>query len=358
MTGGDTKALNKMMEAGQLNPNELLPKMAAYMEKMSDTSGAYSKALGTSIVAQGRMNFQFEKFVGIFSKNGGEQGFAKIFNSIAEFMKENHDVAIGLGEAWNKLGDIFQRAFQGIDNLLDGFSMLSKYLGTSEADLAALSATALLLATRFGRIAAAAGVLFLVLEDISVGMRGGDSYTKDLLEFLDENSWVKATAAVGGFALALGAIATAIAGIGGAMGGIPGAKGMGGKGLLSSIVGTTVSVIKKNPKTAAIVGGLIAYDQVTSAYHASEDPRIVAEREEIGLRIRNLQRGPGNGMLTEMTNKYPLPGVNMPMGNTTTIDKVEIHVDGSGDPQVVGEVVMKKIQELASMSVKNLPVTE
>lgn len=355
---GSTKKLDKMMTAGELDPKQVMPLFAQLAEETADANGAYANSLLTARTAQRRLRFEYEQFVKVFYKAGGEDGFSKIFNSLAQSLKDNVDVATGLGEAWSKLGDIFKRTLEGVDNLLDGFSMLSKSLNMSETDLLGISSIALLLATRFGRIAAAVSVLFLVLEDISVGMKGGDSYTKDLLEFLDENSWVKATAAVGGFALALGAIATAIASIGGAMGGIPGAKGKGGKGLISSIVGTTVSLVKKNPKTAAIVGGLIAYDQVTSAYHKSEDPRIVAEREEIGLRLRNLQRPPGSGVLTEMTNRYPMPGVNMPVGSTTIIDKVEIHVDGSGDPQVVGEVVMKKIQELTSMSVKNLPVTE
>ncbi len=358
MTGGDTKALNKMMEAGQLDPNELLPKMAAYMDKMAESNGAYGKALGSSIVAQGRMNFEFEKFVGIFSKSGGEAGFSKIFNSFATFFRENSELAAGLGEAWEKFGKIIDRTVQGVDNLLDGFSMLSQKIGISESDMALLSATALILATRFGRIAAAAGILFLVLEDISVGMKGGESFTKDLLEFLDENSWVKATAAVTGFALALGGIAAAIISIGGAMGGIPGAKGSGGKGLISAVVGSTVELVKRNPKTAAVVGGMIAYDQVASAYHSSDDPRVAEEREQIKMRIANLQRGPNAGYLTEMTNKYPLPGVNSPLSNNTTIEKVEIKVDGSKDPELVGQIVLKKIQELASDAVKNLPLTE
>lgn len=359
--GGDQKGIEqlfKAMEAGEVKSAKVLPEFARILAEKSRAGGALEEAMETSTAQQARFNNAVTAMIEVMGNNGLEKGFARIFKSMATFLEDNEAGVIALSKAFEKFSVGVERALQGVSNLADGFEMLARYLGIADEDMALLSATALVLATRFGRIAAAAGILFLVLEDIAVGMRGGESYTKDLMEFLDENSWVKATAAVGGFALALGAIATAIVGIGSAMGRIPGAGGKGGKGLISSIVGTTVGLVKRNPKTAAVVGGLIAFDQVTSAYHKSEDPKIVAEREEISLRIRNLQRGPGTGVLTEMTNKYPLPGINSPMGNTTTIDKVEIHVDGSGDPQVVGEVVMRKIQELASMSVKNLTVTE
>jgi hypothetical protein len=355
---GSTEKLNKMMEAGELDPTQVMPLFAQLAEETADANGAYERSLDSARTAQRRLRFEYEQFVKVFYTQGGEDGFSKVFNSFAKFLRENGDIAKGLGETWDRFGSIVERVMVGIDNLADGFSMLSQKFGIAEGDMLGLSVVALTLMTRFGRIAAAVGILFLVLEDISVGMKGGESYTKDLLEFLDENSWIKATAAVTGFALALGGIAAAIVSIGGAMGGIPGAKGSGGKGLISAVVGSTVELVKRNPKTAAVVGGMIAYDQVASAYHSSDDPRVAEEREQIKMRIANLQRGPNAGYLTEMTNKYPLPGVNSPLSNNTTIEKVEIKVDGSKDPELVGQIVLKKIQELASDAVKNLPLTE
>ena len=362
MTGGDTKALNKMMEAGQLDPNELLPKMAAYMEKMSETSGAYSKALGTSIVAQGRMNFQFEKFVGIFSKNGGEQGFAKIFNSLSEFMRDNHDVAIGLGEAWNKLGDIFKRTLEGVDNLLDGFSMLSKSLNMSETDLLGISSIALLLATRFGRIAAAAAILFLILEDISVGMRGGDSYTKDFLDFLDDNKWAKAAIVATAFATALGAVAGAIRLIGGAMGGL----GAGGVGKMSGgLIGATIQAIKQYPVAAAgiaAIGGLNAYHKARLDEHGekigrSSDEARVANNQYTSDMMTRKGITPEQ-VLANMQRMADSRQLQSNLSSTVGIQKLEINISSTGNPVDIANAVAERIQSLTQMSIKNMPLTE
>ena len=360
MTGGDTKALNKMMEAGQLDPNELLPKMAAYMEKMSETSGAYSKALGTSIVAQGRMNFQFEKFVGIFSKNGGEQGFAKIFNSLSEFMRDNHDVATGLGEAWNDLGDILKRTLEGVDNLLNGFSMLSKSLNMSETDLLGISSIALLLATRFGRIAAAAGILFLVLEDISVGLKGGESYTKDFLDFLQDNAWAEIGLKTTAFAVGLGLVASNLMKI---AGGVAAVKGVGAAG---GMVGGILNVITKHPLIAALVAATIALNVAHSVYASKAEEHLervkssadfptstaISQLQE-KVTMDNLNRPMFDPYRTPSYNR--LPGVNAPM---MMVDKISISVDGGGDPQKTADLVLEKIKEYSSNAMKNLPVTE
>ena len=178
MTGGDTKALNKMMEAGQLDPNELLPKMATYMDKMSEANNAYQIALGTSIVAQGRMNFQFEKFVGIFSKNGGERGFAKIFNSLSELMGDNHDVAIRLGKAWEKLGTLFKGVLNSLDILSDKFVI-------TEGGFIGLAAAGLMMINPFTKILTVFSGLMLIMEDLYVYSQGGSSVFGQWMEGLD-----------------------------------------------------------------------------------------------------------------------------------------------------------------------------
>ena len=350
--------LFKAMEGGEVKAAEVLPEFAKILSEKARAGGALTEAMKTSSAEQQRFNNAVTAMIEIMGGNGLETGFARIFKSMAVFLEDNTAGILAISKAFEKFSFIIERVLSGVTNIAGAFEMLSDKMGISHDNMALMAATALILATRFGRIAAAAGVIFLVLEDIAVGMKGGESFTKDLLDFLDENSWVKATAAVTGFALALGGIAAAIVSIGGAMGGIPGAKGSGGKGLISAVVGSTVELVKKNPKTAAVVGGMIAYDQVASAYHSSDDPKIVEEREQIKMRIANLQRGPNAGYLTEMTNKYPLPGVNSPLSNNTTIERVEIKVDGSKDPELVGQIVLKKIQELASDAVKNLPLTE
>ena len=365
MTGGDTKALNKMMEAGQLDPNELLPKMAAYMDKLAESNGAYGKALGSSIVAQGRMNYEFEKFVGIFSKNGGEAGFSKIFNTFATFFRENPALAEGLGKAWEKFGKIIDRTVIGVDNLLDGFSMLSQYFKMSESDMALLSATALILATRFGRIAAAAGILFLILEDISVGMKGGDSYTKDFMDFLDANAWAEVAVKAAAFAASLALVAGSIGKIGRglvAIGGVGGAVGGG------SIVSTILSIITKHPIMAALVAATIALNTASNVYSEKADKHLqgVIERTDPNTAADLKRLSAGKVEIKDIARANPdfyrdfpsgkLPGINQPM---MMVDKISIEVaSNTSDPLKVADLVMVKIKEFVNQSAANLPTPD
>jgi hypothetical protein len=360
MTGGDTKALNKMMEAGQLDPNEMLPKMAAYMEKMSEANNAYQIALGTSIVAQGRMNFQFEKFVGIFSKNGGEQGFAKIFNSLSDIMRDNYEMARRLGGVWNNLGDVFKRVVVGIDNIIGGFSRMARYFEVSDEGMAGIAGMALLLAARFGRIAAAAGILFLVLEDISVGLKGGESYTKDFLEFLQDNAWAEIGLKTTAFAVGLGLIASNLIKIAGGIAAVNGAGAAGG------MVGGILSVIAKHPLIAALVAATIALNVAHSVYASKAEEHLEKVKSSADfptstaisnlqekVTMDNLNRPAFDPYRTSSYNR--LPGVNAPM---MMVDKISISVDGGGDPQKTADLVLEKIKEYSSNAMKNLPVTE
>lgn len=191
MTGGDTKALNKMMEEGKLDPNELLPKMAAYMDKLANTNQAYAKALKTSIVAQGRMNFQWEQFVKLFAKAGGDDAFSRIFNAIANFFKSNPALAKGMADGLSKVATGIEWLLEGLTNLIEAFTKVANSMGLTGTELALITTGLLMVMTPFGRVLAIAYALYLVLEDLYVSLNGGDGVFKRFYDSLSSENQQK-----------------------------------------------------------------------------------------------------------------------------------------------------------------------
>lgn len=352
--------LFKAMEAGEVKAADVMERFAAILGERARQGGALELAMKTSSAEQARFNIAVAEMIEIMGGSGLESGFAKVFKSMAQFMEENHELAVGLGQAMDKLGDAFVRTFRGLSNLLDGFEMLANYIGISESGLAGLSVTALLLATRFGRIAAAAGVLFLVLEDISVGLKGGESYTKDFLDFLQDNAWAEIGLKTAAFAVGLGLIASNLMKI---AGGIAAVKGVGAAG---GMVGGILNVITKHPLIAALVAATIALNVAHSVYASKAEEHLEKVKKSADfptstaishlqekVTMDNLNRPMFDPYRTPSYNR--LPGVNAPM---MMVDKISISVDGGGDPQKTADLVLEKIKEYSTNAMKNLPVTE
>lgn len=349
MTGGDTKALNKMMEAGNLDPNELLPKMAAYMEKMANANGAYAKALGTSIVAQGRMNFQFERFVGIFSDAGGEQGFYKIFNTIAKFFKDNPKMAMSLGRAWETVGKIFERVGDGVSNLAIAFDMIADKLNISTDNLGLMGVVAGSLMTKWGRLLGVMTAIFIVFEDIAVGMAGGDSYTKRFLDFLNDNSWAEFAVKTAGTVGALTIIASKILDIGKGLGLISANK--------NALVGA-LNIAKGHPVIAALttLASIIAMLNETSA---AEEASVSARNSNIARSRRQRNLGGAlfdspEGQMGAIKSWYEsqlakpkdhYTGRNRG-GNPVSIQKIEITVNGTANAEETANIVFGRMQKM------------
>lgn len=124
VTGGDTKALLKMMEDGKLDPNEALPKFFSLMKDRSDPM--LPSYFETSRFAQGSMNKEFEDQFKIFAKEGGDRGFTRLFKSMTAVMKEATPTVEGLARGFDELSKYvsfamllpqsFKRAFEGRDS--------------------------------------------------------------------------------------------------------------------------------------------------------------------------------------------------------------------------------------------------
>ena len=124
MTGGDTKALIKMMENGELDPNSALPKFFEEMRKRSEHM--LPEYFKSTRFAEGSMNKAAEDQFKRFAKGGGDAGFARLFNSLATALKEASPAVDAMAKGFNEISKYtsfamllpqsFKRAFEGRDS--------------------------------------------------------------------------------------------------------------------------------------------------------------------------------------------------------------------------------------------------
>lgn len=191
VSGGDTKKLDKMMSSGELDPKIIMPLFGKLAEDISEQNDAYAKSLKTSITAQRRMNFEWEMFIKLFSEAGGEQGFARIFNTIAKFMKDNPKLAKGLAEAVDKIGAALEWVNNTLTNLSLAFSDFAKMVGMSGAELALLIGGVMFLSTGFGMLVGVITAVALVIEDLYVSLNGGDGLFRRFYDSLSPENQEK-----------------------------------------------------------------------------------------------------------------------------------------------------------------------
>src|SRR5690606_1057067 len=141
-------------------------------------------------------------------------------------------------------------------------------------DAMKFAAVGALIATRWGRLFGIFSGLFLILEDISVGVLGGDSYTKDFFDFLEK--FVEFDKGIMGVAMAFLAVAAALklvsaAGAGALGGGLGKSAGKGGAvsmGAGAKVLGALGVV------GATGAGGVYALDQ-SGFFERMEQYRLV-----------------------------------------------------------------------------------
>ena len=175
MTGGDTKALNKMMEEGKLDPNELLPKMAKYMEEMANKNDAYAKSLETSRVAQGRFNWQFEQTVKLFAASGFDRGMKVFFDTLSRGLKENEAFVIAFGSAFEWAMEQLGKLGSFIKVILKEIQQFGEGLGLTNEQMIVLSGIIGGLLMPWTRLFTIIGLTLVALEDFYGFTQGKDS---------------------------------------------------------------------------------------------------------------------------------------------------------------------------------------
>ena len=211
-TGADARAtLMKAMEDG-LVKSDILPIVTKLLNELS--KGGIEKARTSSVAEQERaMNALTGKdgLLQTFSKSGGEQGFSKFWKEAARIFREMKPLVEGLGGAFNDLTKIMQpvaMVFEGWNKILETTAQLT---GISKKSLLEFAAIGGLMASKWGRVATLFTSILLVMEDFAFGMAGKDSYTKDFLDFLQNEGLSTGQAKFAAIAAALAAVGAALA---------------------------------------------------------------------------------------------------------------------------------------------------
>lgn len=211
-TGAEARAtLMKAMEGG-LVKSDILPIVTKLMNELS--KGGIEKARTSSVAEQARAENALTGRGGLlqtFSNSGGEQGFSKFWKETARIFREMKPLVEGLGGAFNDLTKIMQpvaMVFEGWNKILETTSQLT---GISKKSLIEFAAIGGLMASKWGRVATLFTSILLVMEDFAFGMAGKDSYTKDFLDFLQNEGLSTGQAKFAAIAAALVSVGAALA---------------------------------------------------------------------------------------------------------------------------------------------------
>lgn len=352
----DPAELFKAMENGQVKSAQVLEKFAAILAERARQGDALEKAMKSSAAEQARFNNSFSDFVVAMGGKGMDAAFASMFQTMTRFFKENPKLADGMAQAMVKLANGFEVTAKAVGDFITAFDDLGDSLGLGGTDLAMLTATVAVLATHFGRVAAA-GLLFVgVIQDISLGLKGQESYTKDFLDFLKDNAWAEIAVKTTAFAVGIGLIASNLMKVAGGIAAVSAAGAGGG------MIGGLLGIISRHPVIAAIVAATTALNIAHEVYSERANAHLEKVKKttdfQTSTAISNLQEKvtldnfnrPMHDPFRAPTYDR-LPGINAPM---MMVDKISISVSGNGNPEETANLVMAKMKEV----MKNLTVPE
>lgn len=206
-------ALYEAVPTGKVKAADILPIVSQIMsERAAPKIGALRN---TSMAQQARMGNAFQDWVNVFSKNGGEEGFARFFRTVTAAVEKLTPVVEGLAKAFNWFSKELETPLLVVGNLGNQFTMLSKTFESVKASMDSLHPSAMtlvgvgaLLLTKWGRLGLVFKGMFLILEDIAVAMRGGKSVTGGFFDFLEK--FVEFDKGIMGMAMSFLTVAAAI----------------------------------------------------------------------------------------------------------------------------------------------------
>ena len=173
--GTDVPGLRQAMQDGKLDPKKILPEMARIMEELADANGAYTKALQSTRVAQGRMNRQFERSVRIFAQGGFDKGMNDFFTTMATGMRDAEPLVKALGGAFEILMRPVNALIKIIGVIGKNWEKIAAVFGLTGKQLIVVGIAAATLVSPFLAATAAVAGLALVVEDLVGYAQGKDS---------------------------------------------------------------------------------------------------------------------------------------------------------------------------------------
>lgn len=189
-TGAEARgALIDAMKEGEVKTSDILPLVSKLMDDLS--KGGIDKARTSSVAEQARAENALTGRNGllqVFSKAGGEEGFSKFWKIMSEGLTANEPLVRGLSGAFSDLMTGMEAPLQLVKDFNAGLMELSTTIGVSESALVKLGGLGAMLATKWGRIGLMFATIAAVLQDLSRGIQGKNSYTKDVLDWVGANS--------------------------------------------------------------------------------------------------------------------------------------------------------------------------
>lgn len=358
-TNGDTKALIEKMGRGELDPNKVLPKFFARLEELA--SQGWNEFTSTSGFWQGLTGKRLEDLVKLFSANGGNEAFVRIWKTFAETLKELDGITLVLTKAFVALS----KAIKEVGDILvmvDGWiELFNKQSPQFKTNLELLAAAWFLLATAVGRsLFRFMGILF-IFSELQSFFNGEDSIIQRIMDGTE--SWTDWAIAILSVVAALTALKSVVKGLG--LGGLfgsddseDGKKGKkGGKGGLKGL--SRAALIAFGVKTAFDTGfystklfmakGEQLKSEGTSAkmqalylqrlaqmtpeqIAALNDPSITADYNS-----RNSMLSRPNGYSNNNTNQFEI-NINTPSTDPTTHANIVVDIINKSLPfYAVGE---------------------
>lgn len=183
-----TADLLKMMEDGKVK-SDVLVQFAEVISEEARVGGALEKAMRSTAAQQQRFNNSVSQMLEWMSEAGMDEGFGRVFGSMAKFIDTNEAGIKRIGVALNDLSKIFQAVVNGLNITLAGFSNFSNALGIADTTLAGLLVTGLAMLNPFTRIFTILSGVMAIIEDLYVYSQGGVSVFGEWMKGLDGESF-------------------------------------------------------------------------------------------------------------------------------------------------------------------------
>lgn len=114
--GMTNEQFDKMQQKGELDPNKILPIMAANFGKLARETGAYEKASKSSAAAQQRLVNSWQVFSYAILSSGLDEGLGKLFNLLSDILDKLTPIAKGFIYTAKAIGGFSKSVGEAVSN--------------------------------------------------------------------------------------------------------------------------------------------------------------------------------------------------------------------------------------------------
>jgi len=185
--GLTTAELNKQLELGNIASDVFLPKFAKELRK-TFTSADLDRGMKSLNANMNRLNTEFFRMGATIGKGGSNAGFSGLFKDMASVMQNSSGLFEVFGGILYALMTPIRVVIRLFDAVVDIVGRVGEAVGANEAILKGTLVTLGVLATGFiapwVAVIATLTTIGLILEDLWVGLNGGESAFKSFGEWI------------------------------------------------------------------------------------------------------------------------------------------------------------------------------